>query len=88
MSFQDKLLENPDRLKDFKVHLTVELASKEILIQDLLDLEEDKVIVFDEDLDKPLFLKIKNKRVAEGLLVKAQDGYGIKITKILDTLET
>ncbi len=87
MDFKQKLLNNPEQLKKIDVDFRVELASKEIAMQDVLSLQEGSVFVFDEDLDQPLSIVIRGAKIAEGILVQCEGGYGIKITKTLLELD-
>lgn len=88
MKWEEWLLKNPAKLEKLPINLTVEIANKEISIQEMLELVENSGFVFDETLDSPLNLTVEGYKVAEGIIVKIKDRYGIKVTKILKELET
>ncbi len=86
MKLKDKFLSQPEKLQDLEIELKVEIASKQIPLKDVLDLKEGGVFIFDENLDEPLRIIIQDKKIAEATLVKINEGYGVKITKILQPL--
>lgn len=83
MDFKQKVLNDPQELQKLDIDFQVEIAQKEILLHDLLALKEGGVFVFDESVDIPLSIKIHGEKIAEGVLIKSENGYGVKITKTL-----
>jgi flagellar motor switch/type III secretory pathway protein FliN len=87
MDFKQKLLKNPKDLQKLDIDFQVEIANKELPLKEILDLKEGSAFVFDEDVASPLSMIIKGQKVAEGILVKTKNGYGMKITKTALDLE-
>ena len=86
MKLKDRFLSKPEKLQDLEIEIKVEIASKQIPLKDVLNLKEGGVFIFDEDLSEPLSIIIQDKKIAEASLVQIDDGYGVKITKILQPL--
>ncbi len=86
MNLKNKFLNHPEKLQDLEIELKVEIASKQIPLKDILNLKEGGVFIFDENLSEPLSIIIQDKKIAEATLVQINDGYGVKITKILEPL--
>ena len=87
MDFQQKILNQPQDLEKLDIDFQIEIAQKNIPFSEVLALKEGGVFVFDDSIDTPLAVMIHEEKIAEGVLIKTQNGYGIKITKTLIELE-
>jgi len=74
-------------LFDLELPVSVELARKNVLISDILQLGEGSILEFDKMAGEPVDLLVNNKKIAEGEVVVIDDRFGIRITNLLDPSE-
>ena len=75
-------------IADVPVELSVILGSTTLSIQSLFELGVDSVLKLDQNSAAPLDIMLKDRIVARGILVIADDNYGIQITEVMnDDLE-
>lgn len=78
---------NLELLLDLQLSVSVELARKEMMIKDILQLGQGSIIDFEKLAGEPVDLLVNNKKLAEGEVVVVDDRFGIRITKLVDTVE-
>jgi len=78
---------NLELLLDLQLPVSVELARKEMMIKDILQLGQGSVIDFEKLAGEPVDLLVNNKKLAEGEVVVVDDRFGVRITKLVDTAE-
>ncbi|RKY86854.1 flagellar motor switch protein FliN [candidate division KSB1 bacterium] len=71
-------------LFDLELPVSVELARKEMLVRDILQLGENSIIEFDKPAGEVVDLLVNNKKIAEGEVVVIEDRFGIRITNLVD----
>ncbi|NOY77214.1 MAG: flagellar motor switch protein FliN [Calditrichaeota bacterium] len=74
-------------LFDLELPVSVELARKNVLISDILQLGEGSILEFDKMAGEPVDLLVNSKKIAEGEVVVIDDRFGIRITNLLDPSE-
>ncbi len=80
-------LNSLEMLFDLELSVSVELARKNILVSDILQLGEGSIIEFDKMAGEPVDLLVNNKKIAEGEVVVIDDRFGIRVTNLLDPSE-
>ena len=70
--------------KHIPVTVTLEVASTEIPLGDLMQLHEGTVIKLDKQAGESLDLKVNGRLMAKGEVVVVNGAYGIRITAIED----
>ncbi|MBT8146743.1 MAG: flagellar motor switch protein FliN [Gammaproteobacteria bacterium] len=78
---------NLDALLKVPVALSIEVGRKQMRLDDLLDTQEGSVIELDKLLNEPLDILVNGALIAHGVIVLAQDRFGIQITDILSPEE-
>ncbi len=78
---------NIEALMKVPVALSIEVGRKRIRLDDLLDTQEGSVIELDKLLNEPLDILVNGALIAHGVIVLAQDRFGIQITDILSPEE-
>ncbi len=74
-------------LFDLELPVSVELARKNVLISDILQLGEGSILEFDKMAGEPVDLLVNDKKIAEGEVVVIDDRFGIRVTNLLDPSE-
>lgn len=74
-------------LFDLELPVSVELAHKNVLISDILQLGEGSILEFDKMAGEPVDILVNNKKIAEGEVVVIDDRFGIRVTNLLDPSE-
>lgn len=75
--------ENPPIL-DLEVPLIVQIASRSMLVKEVVALEQGSIIEFPRSADQDLEILINNKSVGSGNAVKVGENFGIRINAIGD----
>ena len=75
--------ENPPIL-DLEVPLIVQIASRSMLVKEVVALEQGSIIEFPRSADQDLEILINNKSVGSGNAVKVGENFGIRINSIGD----
>jgi len=78
---------NFETLLKVPVSLSIEVGRKQMRLDDLLDTQEGSVMELDKQLDEPLDILVNGALIAHGVIVLAQDRFGIQITDILSPEE-
>ncbi len=71
--------------KNIPVTLTLEVASREITIADLMKAGEGHVIELDKLNGEPLDVKVNGALMGHAEVVIVNDKYGLRMTDVLDT---
>ncbi len=71
--------------KSIPVTLTLEVASKEIALSDLMKAGEGSVIELDKLNGEPLDVKVNGALMGHAEVVVVNDKYGLRLTDVLDT---
>ncbi len=75
---------NLDLVRDIPVTLTVELGRTDMLIADILELTQGKVIELDRLAGEPLDIMVNGRLLAKGEVVVVDENFGVRITAIID----
>lgn len=78
---------NLEALLRVPVALSIEVGRKKMRLDDLIDTQEGSVIELDKLLNEPLDILVNGALIAHGVIVLAQDRFGIQITDILSPEE-
>ena len=78
---------NLEALLKVPVALSIEVGRKKMRLDDLLDTHEGSVIELDKLLNEPLDILVNGALIAHGVIVLAQDRFGVQITDILSPEE-
>jgi flagellar motor switch protein FliN/FliY len=78
---------NLEALLKVPVSLSIEVGRKKVRLDDVLDTEEGSVIELDKLLNEPLDILVNGALIAHGVIVLAQERFGIQITDILSPEE-
>ena len=78
---------NLEALLKVPVALSIEVGRKKMRLDDLLETQEGSVIELDKLLNEPLDILVNGALIAHGVIVLAQDRFGIQITDILSPEE-
>ena len=74
---------NLDTLLKVPVSLSIEVGRTRMLLSDLLATREGSVIELERLLDEPLDILVNGALIAHGVVVLANDRFGIQITDIV-----
>ena len=77
-----------DGVLDVPLGVSVALAEKTMRVRDVLALKTGEVIEFDTRLDEALVLRVGDRLIATGSVVKIGDKYGLQVSSIGDPRET
>lgn len=78
---------NFDTLLKVPVSLSIEVGRTKMTINDLLATREGTVIELDRLMDEPLDILVNGSLIAHGVVVLANDRFGIQITDIVSRQE-
>ena len=70
-------------LMRIRVPVQVMLASQRKSIQEIIELGPGSIVKFDKTCDEPLELRVGDRAVATGEVVKVGDKFGLKISGLL-----
>jgi flagellar motor switch protein FliN len=71
-------------LFDLELQVSVELARKDMAIQDILQLGEGSIIEFDKMPDENVDIYVNNRKIAKGEVVVIDDRFGVRITGLVN----
>ena len=74
--------EDPHRILNLEVPVIVELARREMVLAEILNLGSGAIIEFEKPFDAPLELKINNKTIGLGQAVKVGEKFGLRVGQI------
>jgi flagellar motor switch protein FliN/FliY len=78
---------NLDTLMKVPVQLSIEVGRAKMSISELLETREGSVIELERLLDEPLDILVNGTLIAHGVVVLANDRFGIQITDIVSPQE-
>ncbi|MES2626578.1 MAG: flagellar motor switch protein FliN [Pseudomonadota bacterium] len=78
---------NLDTLMKVPVSLSIEVGRTKMSISELLETREGSVIELERLLDEPLDILVNGTLIAHGVVVLANDRFGIQITDIVSPQE-
>jgi flagellar motor switch protein FliN/FliY len=78
---------NLDTLMKVPVQLSIEVGRTKMSISELLETREGSVIELERLLDEPLDILVNGTLIAHGVVVLANDRFGIQITDIVSPQE-
>lgn len=78
---------NLDTLLKVPVNLSIEVGRTQMALNELLDTREGSVIELERMLDEPLDILVNGSLVAHGVVVLANERFGIQITDIVSQQE-
>lgn len=78
---------NLDTLMKVPVQLSIEVGRTRMSISELLETREGSVIELERLLDEPLDILVNGTLIAHGVVVLANDRFGIQITDIVSPQE-
>ena len=78
---------NLDTLLKVPVNLSIEVGRTNMALNEVLDTREGTVIELERRLDQPLDILVNGSLVAHGVVVLANDRFGIQITDIVSLHE-
>ncbi|MCA9243556.1 MAG: FliM/FliN family flagellar motor switch protein [Phycisphaerales bacterium] len=70
------------RLLRIRVPVIVRLASRRTTVQTARKLSQGTIIEFSKRVDDPLDLLINNQKIGEGVAVKSEEHFGLRVTVI------
>ncbi|WAI11849.1 MAG: flagellar motor switch protein FliN [Buchnera aphidicola (Macrosiphum albifrons)] len=70
------------------VNITIELGKSKIKIKDFLEFSKGSMLILDQSIKKPLNIFINGHLFASGEIVILEKKYGLRITKIKNSLKT
>ncbi|MFC1563223.1 flagellar motor switch protein FliN [candidate division KSB1 bacterium] len=74
-------------LGDVYIPVSIELASTQLFIKEILELEKGSIIEFNKLAGETVDLLVNDKKFAEGEVVVIDEHFGIRITNIVSTLD-
>lgn len=72
-----------DVVRDVQVKLTAVLGETTLSVNELFNLTENSVVKLSSLADEPVALYLDNQVVARGMLVIADDNFGLQITEVV-----
>jgi len=78
---------NIDALLKVPVSLAIEVGRTKLTLNDLLGTSEGSVIELDRHLDEPLDILVNGALIAHGIVVLANEKFGLQITDIISLEE-
>lgn len=72
---------------DIPVKISVELGNTKITIKEFLKLSEGSIFYLDKKVENSLNIFVNDYLIAEGEIVMIENQYGIRITKIVGSIE-
>ncbi|MCU1424804.1 MAG: fliN, partial [Microbacteriaceae bacterium] len=76
------------RINNVEMSLTVEIGRTRIPVRDVLGLEPGAVIELDRSAGAPADVLLNGRLIAHGEIVVIDQDYAVRITKILDVVES
>ncbi len=78
---------NIDTLLKVPVSLAIEVGRTQIPLSELIDIEEGTVLELDRLLDEPIDILVNGALIAHGVVVLANEKFGLQITDIISLEE-
>ena len=71
-------------LFDLDLPISVELARKDLQLQEIVNLGEGSIVEFDKIADENVDILVNNKKIAEGEVVVIDDRFGVRIINLVN----
>ncbi|GAB2458182.1 flagellar motor switch protein FliN/FliY [Conyzicola lurida] len=84
----DEIVGKLGRINNVEMSLTVEIGRTRISVRDVLGLEPGAVIELDRSAGAPADVLLNGRLIAHGEIVVIDQDYAVRITKILDVIES
>ena len=84
----DEIVGKLGRINNVEMALTVEIGRTRISVRDVLGLEPGAVIELDRSAGAPADVLLNGRLIAHGEIVVIDQDYAVRITKILDVIES
>ena len=78
---------NPEVLQNIPVTISIEVGRASLKIRDLLRLSQGSVVELDRLAGEPLVVLVNSTVVAQGEIVRGNDRYGIRLTRVVPAAE-
>lgn len=75
-------------IRDIPMRISVEMGRVKVKIKDLLQLSENMVLEVDKMVGEPLEIHVNDTVVARGEVVVINEKFGIRLTDIIDPMES
>lgn len=75
-------------LLDVPLNVTVELGRSEIVLRELLQISQGSVLELEKLAGEPLEVLVNERLVSKGEVVVVNEKYGIRLTDIIDPLDS
>jgi flagellar motor switch protein FliN/FliY len=70
-------------VKSVPIEVDVEIGTLDMTLEKLFSLKVGEILEMDKEVDKPIYLVVDGKKIAEGNLVAVNGVFGIEISDIL-----
>jgi flagellar motor switch protein FliN/FliY len=84
----DEIVGKLGRINNVEMSLTVEIGRTRIAVRDVLGLEPGAVLELDRSAGAPADVLLNGRLIAHGEIVVIDQDYAVRITKILDVIES
>ena len=84
----DEIVGKLGRINNVEMSLTVEIGRTRISVRDVLGLEPGAVLELDRSAGAPADVLLNGRLIAHGEIVVIDQDYAVRITKILDVIES
>ncbi len=83
-TFADDIDENRDRIQEITLGVSVQIGSVECTVQDILNLEEGRVLMLDKQAGSPADIVVNGELIAKGDIVVMGEQFATRITEIVN----
>jgi flagellar motor switch protein FliN/FliY len=73
---------NLDLLMHVELAVTLRFGQREMLLQDILDLQSGSVIELDREIQEPVDLVLDGRIIARGQVVVVDGNYGLRVSEV------
>lgn len=73
---------NLDLLMDIELGVTLRFGQRQMMLQDILDLQSGSVIELDREIQQPVDLLLDGRVIARGSVVVVDGNYGLRVTEV------
>jgi flagellar motor switch protein FliN/FliY len=73
---------NLDLLMDVELAVTLRFGQRQMMLQDILDLQSGSVIELDREIQEPVDLLLDGRVIARGGVVVVDGNYGLRVTEV------
>jgi flagellar motor switch protein FliN len=73
---------NLDLLMDVELAVTLRFGQRQMMLQDILDLQSGSVVELDREIQQPVDLLLDGRVIARGGVVVVDGNYGLRVTEV------